>query len=54
MAATKFRIGISRDSITANGTIFGEEAFKVLEDPAVQWEFLPEKVSEIPPEYAAE
>ncbi len=47
----KFKIGISRDAITANGTIFGEEAFKVLEDPAVEWEFLPEKVAELPPEY---
>src|SRR6266481_157792 len=50
-AMGKFRIGISRDAITANGTIFGEEAFKVLEDPAVEWEFLPEKVAELPPEY---
>jgi phosphoglycerate dehydrogenase-like enzyme len=49
----KFKIGISRDAITANGTIFGEEAFKVLEDTAVQWEFLPEKVGELPPDYAA-
>jgi phosphoglycerate dehydrogenase-like enzyme len=47
----KFRIGISRDAITANGTVFGEQAFKVLEDPAVEWEFLPEKVAELPPEY---
>ena len=53
MASTKFRIGISRDSITANGTIFGDEAFEVLKDSAVEWEFLPEKVAEIPPEYAA-
>ena len=49
----KFKIGISRDAITANGTLFGEQAFKLLEDPAVQWEFLPEKVGELPPEYAA-
>ena len=27
----KFKIGISRDAITATGTIFGEEAFKVLD-----------------------
>lgn len=53
MTATKFRIGISRDAITANGTLFGEEAFKVLDDPAVEWEFMPDKVTEIPPEYAA-
>src|SRR5579859_8303667 len=49
----KFKIGISRDAITANGTIFGEEAFEVLKDPAVEWEFLPEKVAEIPPQYTA-
>src|SRR6267142_1627495 len=50
-AMGKFRIGISRDAITANGTVFGEQAFKVLEDPAVEWEFLPQKVAELPPEY---
>jgi len=49
----KFKIGISRDAITEKGTIFGEEAFKVLEDPAVEWEFLPEKLAELPPEYGA-
>ncbi len=47
----KFRIGISRDAITADGTVFGEQAFKVLEDPSVEWEFLPEKVAELPPDY---
>ncbi len=47
----KFKIGISRDVITANGTIFGEEAFKVLEDPAVEWEIMPEKLAELPPQY---
>lgn len=50
----KFRIGISRDVITADGgTIFGQAAFGILEDPAVQWEFLPEKVRELTPEHAA-
>ncbi|CAN0403469.1 unnamed protein product, partial [Phaeothamnion confervicola] len=49
----KFKIGISRDAITANGTLFGEEAFKVLEDSAVEWEFMPDKVAEIPQDYAA-
>jgi D-3-phosphoglycerate dehydrogenase len=50
---SKFRIGISRDAITNTGTIFGEEAFEILKDPAVEWEFLPDKVAEVPPEYAA-
>src|SRR5882762_6878825 len=50
-AMGKIRIGISRDAITADGTVFGEQAFKVLEDPAVEWEFLPEKIAELPPDY---
>jgi len=51
--ATKFKIGITRDAITANGTVFGEDAMKVLEDPAVEWEFLPEKVPELTAEHGA-
>jgi D-3-phosphoglycerate dehydrogenase len=49
----KFRIGITRDAITANGTVFGEEAMKVLDDPAVEWEFLAEKVPELTPSHGA-
>ena len=49
----KFRIGITRDAITADGTVFGEEAMKVLDDPAVEWEFLPEKVPELTAEHGA-
>jgi len=49
----KFRIGITRDAITANGTVFGEDAMKVLDDPAVEWEFLPEKVPELTAEHGA-
>ena len=49
----KFKIGITRDAITANGTVFGEEAMKVLEDPSVEWEFLPEKAAELTAEHGA-
>jgi D-3-phosphoglycerate dehydrogenase len=43
-----FRIGISRDVLTADGgTVFGTEALAVLDDPAVTWEILPEKVPEL-------
>ncbi len=50
----KFRIGISRDVVNADGsTMFGEDAFKVLEDPAVEWELLPERVPVITREHAA-
>jgi D-3-phosphoglycerate dehydrogenase len=51
--AGKFKIGITRDAITANGTVFGEEAMKVLDDPAVEWEFLAEKVAELTPAHGA-
>ena len=36
--AGKFRIGITRDAVTANGTLFGEEAFEALKDPAAKQE----------------
>src|SRR3990172_3779765 len=49
----KFRIGITRDAITAKGTVFGEEAMKELDDPAVEWEFLAEKVPELTPAHWA-
>jgi phosphoglycerate dehydrogenase-like enzyme len=47
----KFRVGITRDAITANGTLFGDEALKLLDDPAIEWEFLPEKYPELLPEH---
>jgi D-3-phosphoglycerate dehydrogenase len=47
----KFKVGITRDAITANGTLFGDEALKVLDDPVVEWEFLPEKYPELLPEH---
>lgn len=52
--AGKFRIGITRDALTATGTVFGEAAFKVLDDPAVEWEILPEKVPELTAAHGAD
>ena len=50
----KYRIGISREALTADGgTVFGPEAMKLLEDPAVEWEFLPEKVPALTQAHAA-
>ena len=49
--AVKFKVGITADALTANGTLFGEEAFKVLQDPAIEWEMLPEKFPELLPEH---
>ena len=49
--AVKFKVGITADVLTAQGTLFGEEAFKVLQDPAIEWEMLPEKFPELLPEH---
>ncbi|MGH8677477.1 MAG: 2-hydroxyacid dehydrogenase [Burkholderiales bacterium] len=51
--AGKFKVGITRDVVTKDGTIFGTEALKVLDDPAIEWEFLPEDVKELTVEHAA-
>jgi phosphoglycerate dehydrogenase-like enzyme len=50
----KFRVGISPECVTADGgTVFGEEAMKVLDDWAIDWEFFPDRVSELTAEHAA-
>ena len=51
--AGKFRIGISKEVLTKEGgTIFGEQAMRVLDDPAVEWEILEDQVPELLPEHA--
>ena len=52
--ATKFRVGVSQEVVTADGgTIFGEDAMKILDDPAIEWEILADKVPALTPEHAA-
>jgi len=52
--ATKFRVGVSQEVATADGgTIFGEDAMKILDDPAIEWEILADKVPALTPEHAA-
>ena len=54
MAQEKFRVGISRDVLSPSGEpVFGREALKVLDDPNVEWEYLPETVPVLTPENAA-
>jgi len=50
-----FRLGISRDVLDQKGEpSFGRRALDVLTaDPAIQWEYIPEDLSEVPPEIAA-
>ncbi len=52
--AGKFRVGVSQEVVTADGgTIFGEDAMKILEDPAIEWEILADRVPALTAEHAA-
>jgi len=54
MAQARFRVGITRDNIGPNGKpIFGESAFKILQDADIEYEFLPQIEAELTPETAA-
>ena len=50
----KFRVGVSQEVMTADGgTIFGEDAMKILDDPAIEWEILADRVPALTQEHAA-
>ncbi len=52
--AGKFRVGVSQEVVTADGgTIFGEDAMKILDDPAIEWEILADRVPALTREHAA-
>ena len=54
MAVQKFRVGITRDALRDDGkTIFDAAALKVLDDPIIEWEFVPENVKELTAAHAA-
>jgi len=50
-----FRVGITRDALDAKGEpAFGRRALEVLaENPALEWEYIPEALGEITPEVAS-
>ena len=51
----RFKLGIVRDVLNASGEpFFGREALDVLQaNPLIEWEYTPERVKEIPPDWAA-
>ncbi len=55
MTPKSFRLGVTRDLLDPSGEpCFGRQAFEVLkQNPALEWEYLPERVREITPEIAA-
>jgi D-3-phosphoglycerate dehydrogenase len=54
MAPEKFRIGITRDTLRADGTsIFDTRALELLADPQFEHEFLADNVKELTAEHAA-
>jgi D-3-phosphoglycerate dehydrogenase len=54
-AAARFRVGLTRDMLTSDGTpAFGSAPLAILNaDPRVEWEFIPESVGEITPDIMA-
>jgi D-3-phosphoglycerate dehydrogenase len=54
MAQDKFRVGITRDNLKPDGKpIFDAECLKILDDPRIEWEFLPQLEAELTPQSAA-
>ena len=54
MVNQKFRVGITRDALRDDGkTVFDPVALKVLDDPQIEWEFIPENVKELSAAHAA-
>ena len=50
----KFKVGITRDVLSPSGEpVFGRDALKVLDDPSVEWEYLPAVEPELSAETAA-
>ncbi len=54
MAQERFRVGITRDNLKSDGTpIFDAASLKLLDDPRIEWEFMPELEAELTPQTAA-
>jgi D-3-phosphoglycerate dehydrogenase len=54
MAQDKFRVGITRDNLKPDGKpIFDPACLKILDDPRIEWEFLPQIEAELTPQSAA-
>lgn len=50
----KFRIGITRDNLKPDGSpLFEESSLRILDDPRIEWGFLPQLEAELSPETAA-
>src|SRR5262245_6989504 len=54
MAQDKFRVGITRDNLKADGQpFFAPSVLDLLRDPRIEYEFLPQIEAEVSPETAA-
>ena len=52
--AEKFRVGITRDVLGPSGEpVYGRDALRVLDDPLIDWEYLPAVAAELTPEHAS-
>jgi phosphoglycerate dehydrogenase-like enzyme len=54
MPPDRFRVGVTRDTLRADGTpIFDPRAFQLLEGAQLEWEFIPDNVKELTADHAA-
>jgi phosphoglycerate dehydrogenase-like enzyme len=52
--AEKFRVGITRDNLKPDGSpLFDKSSLTLLDDPRIEWEFLPQLEAELSPATAA-
>jgi D-3-phosphoglycerate dehydrogenase len=55
MAQQKFRVGITRDVLGPSGEpVYGRAALRILDDPSIEWEYLPAAVPELTPEHSSQ
>src|SRR5262249_11699492 len=55
MTSSEFRVGITRDTLRADGTsIFDQSAVRILEEAQLRWEFIEDNVRELTSAHAAQ
>src|SRR5580765_1024207 len=55
MSSSTFKVGITRDTLRADGTsIFDKRALQIVDDAKLQWEFIPDNVKELTAAHGAQ
>jgi len=55
MSSDQFRVGITRDTLRADGTsLFDQRALRIFDEAKLQWEFIPDNVTELTAAHGAQ